>query len=106
MTGHWLSALGVSLAVTLFVELVFALACGRRGAALLLTAAANLVTNPAVVLAVRMGGAPMWVMEALAVLAEALVYRRSGRFPRPFLFSLCANALSFGLGLLIPYIIS
>lgn len=96
-----LVSLGVSLALTLAIELVFALLCRRRGQALILVALANVVTNPVVVLCVRLRVLPVWLMELLAVLAEGLIYRRSRAFIRPYLFSLCANALSFGLGLLL-----
>ena len=94
----WLVTLGLSLGLTLFFELGFALLCGRRGRALRLAALANVLTNPVVVLAVRLWGAPALPMELLAVLAEGLIYQKSRAFARPWLFSLCANALSYGLG--------
>ena len=99
-----LFSLGLSLGLTLLFELGFALAWGVRGRGLLFVALANLLTNPAVVLAAA-AGAPVWLLEVLAVLVEALVYRRSGVTARPLLFSLCANALSFGLGLVLQLVL-
>lgn len=101
----WLFALGVSLGLTLALELIFALLCRKRGRALLLVALGNVLTNPAVVLAVRMWGAPVWLMEALAVLTEGVIYQKSREFSRPYLFSLAANALSFGLGLALRHLL-
>lgn len=104
MTGRWLAVFGLSLGLTLLIELGFALLCRKRGRALLLAALANLLTNPVVVLTVLVWGAPVWLMEALAVLTEGFIYGKSREdFSRPYLFSLCANALSFGLGLLLNH---
>lgn len=110
MTARWLAALGISLALTLAIELCLALLTGKRGRALLFVALANILTNPAVVLAALLRhayglpaeAAAVAVSEALAVLVEGLVYQKSGAgFARPYLFSLAANAVSFGLGLVI-----
>lgn len=104
----WLLSLGVSLALTLVIELGFALIFRRRGRALLYVALANLLTNPAAVLCVRLcavytalpSAAVTAGAEILAVLTEGLVYKTSQEgFSRPWLFSLGANALSYGLGL-------
>ena len=101
---NWLLALGVSLGLTLVLELAFALLCHKRGRALLFTALVNVLTNPVVVLAVRMWAAPVWLMEALAVLTEGFLYDKSREFSHPYLFSLAANALSFGLGLALGHL--
>ena len=103
MTGYWLLTFGVSLGLTLLVELSFALLCGKSGNTLLLAALVNLLTNPIVVLAVRVWCAPVWVMELFAVCAEGFIYQKSRDFARPYLFSLSANTLSFGLGLLLRF---
>ncbi len=104
----WLASLGVSLALTLVLELLFVLLWGLRGRDLLLCALVNLLTNPPVVLCALLwrhyGPAPLWLpvplLEAGAVLLEGFFYRRNGeRVRRPFLLSLCANAFSYGLGL-------
>ena len=113
MSG-WLAALGVSLGLTLLLEGLFALVWGLRGRDLILCALVNLLTNPPLVFLVlcwrHFGPAPAWlpvpVLEALAVWIEGTIYRRDGeRIRRPLLFSLCANAFSYGLGLLFSALI-
>jgi len=110
----WFSALGVSLALTLAVELGFALVCRHRGKTLLLVALVNVLTNPLVVQAALLWrffalpgyAAAVAVLELLAVWAEGALYRKSRLgFARPYVFSLAANALSFGLGLLLRFIL-
>ena len=107
-------SLGVSLALTLAVELLFALLCRHRGKQLLLVALANVLTNPPVVQAAllwrfySLPGYPaaVAVLELLAVLIEGLIYAKSRPgFAHPCMFSLTANALSFGLGLLLRLIL-
>ena len=97
-------ALLLSLALTEAVECAFALSLGKRDKALLLCALVNVITNPPVVLLSRLlGGGWLLVagLELFTVAVEGLLYRYSGLFKRSFLFSLCANALSFFLGLLV-----
>ena len=110
----WLTSLGISLGLTLLIETGFALACGKRGRDLALVALANVLTNPVVVLTALLcraytalpPAAYIAPMEALATLTEALVYRNAARdIRRPLLFSLCANALSYGLGLALGRIL-
>ena len=111
--NSWFLALGVSLALTLAVELGFALLCRHRGRTLLLVALVNVFTNPLVVQAALLwryyalpGYAAVALLELLAVWVEGLVYQKSRlSFARPYIFSLAANALSFGLGLLLRIII-
>ncbi len=115
MTRAWSVSLAVSLGLTLAVELAFALLCRKRGRALLLTALANILTNPVVVLAALLWryfvlpgyGLAVAALEIAAVAAEGLVYHKKCResFPRPYLFSLAANALSFSLGALLRLIL-
>lgn len=109
MSG-WLLALGVSLGLTLLFEGLFALLWGLRGRDLTLCMLVNLLTNPPLVFLVlcwrQFGPGPGWLpvplLEAAAVLAEGHIYRRDGEhIRRPLLFSLCANALSYSLGLLV-----
>lgn len=101
-----LKTLAVSLALTLALEGVFALIWGvksRRDWFLLL--AVNAVTNPIVVGLYHYGGGgvPLTAaLEASAVLAEWLVYRKWGQSTHPaFLFSLCANCFSYFCGLIL-----
>ena len=111
MIGACLRALGLSLLLTLGIELAFALLTGKRGRALAVTALVNVVTNPPVVLTVllwRYYGLPalpaaIALLEALAILAEGAVYRRA--FSHPWRFSLGANLLSFGLGALLNLVL-
>ena len=109
----WFAALGLSLALTLIIELGFALLCRRRGRALALVALVNVFTNPLVVEAALLWryyalpgyAAAVAVLELLAVWVEGLFYRKSRLgFSRPYVFSMAANALSFGLGLLLRLI--
>ncbi len=109
----WLAALGLSLGLTLAFELGFALLWGLRGRDLVLCALVNLLTNPPVVFCALLwryyGPGPAWLpvplLEALAVLTEGRFYRRDGEsIRRPFLFSLCANAVSYALGLVVNLI--
>ena len=109
----WVVSLGASLGLTLVFELAFALLWGLRGRDLLLCALVNLLTNSIVVFCTlcwrHYGPDPAWLpvpfLELLAVLTEGHFYRRDGqRVRRPFLFSLCANAFSYGLGLLLSFL--
>jgi len=100
-------ALLLSLVLTLAIEGVFAVLMKKRGWDLLLCMLVNVVTNPvAVLLSVLLPG-PLTVAlcEGGAVAAEGTLYRFCGEtYRRPFLFSLCANAISFGTGLLLQAI--
>lgn len=107
---EWLLALGISLGSTLVLELFFAWLWGLRRQDLVLCILVNLLTNPPVVLFSRLWrlyvNLPLWwfalFLELAAVFLEGLWYRQDGRhIAHPYLFSLCANAFSFGLGLLI-----
>ena len=105
-----LTALATSLALTLVLEGLYGLIWrlkDRRDWLLLLLV--NVVTNPIVVSLYRLVG-QSWpfvaALEAAAVLAEWLAYRKWGRETRPaFLFALCANVFSYFSGLLINYFI-
>ncbi len=110
----WIFSLGVSLALTLVLELLFALLWGLRGRDLILCILVNVLTNPPVVLCALLwrtyGPGPGWLpvplLEGGAVLVEGFFYRRNGeRVRRPFLFSLCANAFSYALGLVFNALI-
>ena len=110
----WFAALGVSLALTLAVELGFARLCRHRGRTLLLVALVNVLTNPLVVQAALLWryfvlpgyAAAVAALELLAVWGEGFLYQKSRLgFARPYVFSLAANALSFGLGLLLRLIL-
>ncbi len=109
-----LTALGLSLLLTLLFEGLFALAWGLRGrrewAVLVLV---NLLTNPAVVLLYHLstglwGLNPVWVtalLECVAIAAEWQYYKRcSEQLKHPFLFALLVNLFSYGVGYIIQRI--
>ena len=106
----WLAALGISLGLTLLFEGAFALVWGLRGRDLMLCVLVNLLTNPPLVFLVLswryfgpgLAWLPVPILEALAVWVEGYFYRRDGEQVRcPYLFSLCANAFSYTMGLVI-----
>lgn len=114
MTGPLLT-LGISLGLTLLLESLFFLMAGKRDRRdYLLLVLVNVLTNPPVVLVHSLIALyTSWslvpvklVLEVLAVLVEALCYQRHGEtYRRPLLFSLGANAFSFGCGLLLQLIL-
>ena len=110
-----LSSLAASLLLTLVLETGFFLLVGKRAKKdLLLVVLVNVLTNPVVVLSYWLVAAytdlnptiAIISLELLAVLAEGHYYGRYGRgFKRPYLFSVGANAFSFGAGMLIQFLI-
>ena len=100
-----LTALLVSLLLTLLLECAFALVAGARTPRrLLLVALVNVLTNPPVVMLCTLFPSPLLTaaMELAAVLTEGLIYRaRADWLRRPFLFSLAVNAFSYLTGLLL-----
>ena len=112
MSG-WFLSLGLSLGLTLLFELPFAFLWGLRKGDITLCILVNVLTNPIVVLCTLLYRAyvpfPDWpvvaVLELAAVVTEGLLYRDLGEHIRkPILLSVCANALSYSLGLLINHI--
>ena len=102
-------ALGVSLALTLILELIFALFWRVKKGDLPLVALANVLTNPVVVLCHRAarfffpGILPFLVpvLELGAVSVEGYLFSTRSEIRHPWLFSLCANLFSFLCGLLL-----
>ena len=112
MSG-WILSLGASLGLTLAFELPFAALWGLRRRDLGLCALVNALTNPFVVVCTLLWRhyvplpefLPVAALELAAVVTEGLIYRELGEdIQKPFRFSLCANALSYGLGLLVNLI--
>ena len=124
--GAWVVAsMGVSLTGTRILELVFAGAWKlRERRELMRVAAANLMTNPAVVAFYYLaavwlfpGGAKngaenicLWAVEGILELAaisvEALSYRKYSRgIRRPWLFSISANLFSYWAGAFLQKLI-
>jgi len=106
-----LVSLALSLALTIILESGFFLLTGKRNKKdLLLVALVNVMTNPAVVLLYWLVAAysdfnwiiTIAVLEVLAVLTEGYIYKKHGQeFKRPYGFSLFANMVSYGTGLLV-----
>lgn len=115
MADRLLISLIISLGMTLVLEAIFAAITGVRSKKeYLLVCAVNIVTNPPVVLTywflsnfTSFPALPAKiVLEAAAVLTEAWYYRRYSQFRRPFLFSLLANAFSFGVGAILNILLT
>jgi hypothetical protein len=102
-------ALALSLGLTLLLEAGFFLLTGKRdGKDLLLLVVVNVLTNPAVVLTYWL--APHQLMkiplELSVVFTEGFLYKKYGRgYKRPYLFSIAANAFSFGTGVVLQRIL-
>ena len=102
-------SLGVSLALTLVLELGFALFWRVKKGDLPLVALSNVLTNPVVVLcsaAARVyvpGILPFLVpvLELGAISAEGYLFSTHSQIRCPWFFSLCANLFSFLCGLLL-----
>jgi hypothetical protein len=95
-----LISLGVSLSLTLVIELVYALVWGVRGRDIWLVVLMNIMTNPTVVtIHFLFPTFPILILEAAVVGAEGLCAR--GRIRQPWLYALLVNTLSFSVGLLL-----
>lgn len=115
MIDYLIRMFGISLALTLAIELAAAYLLGvRTGKGIRLVALANLLTNPPAVLCnwlcrLYLPGyhplAVQLVIETAVVVTEAFVYCRfvadeQWRIKRPVLLSLAANGCSWLLGVL------
>lgn len=94
-----LRTFGISLALTLAIELPVAHFWGLRKRELGTVLLANLMTNPLAV-AVHLAGVPQLPIELGVVLAEGWAYRLHFE-KKPILLALVSNALSWGIGLVI-----
>ena len=114
--NNLLTALGLSLGLTLFFEvgfffIFFSAPWNKKD--ILLVILVNTLTNPAVVLIYRMLyfntniNTVMIVLplEAFAIFTEGFIYKKKSYcIKRPFLFSLMANTFSYIMGLMIQRI--
>ena len=115
MISALLTALGISLALTLVLEAGLFLLVGKRNKKdFLLLLLVNVLTNPTVVLTYWLAALyTEWSMviviiplEVFAVLTEGHCYKKYGcDFKRPYIFSIAANIFSYGTGLLIQLFI-
>ena len=119
MINDILISLVISLVLTLVFEMSFFFivrAVTRKfdKKDLLLIMMANVITNPVVVLSYWLvtlytnwnGVIVIAALEIVAVLVEGHIYDKYGRtFKHPYIFSITANAFSFGVGMLIQIII-
>lgn len=100
----------ISLVLTLFIELAFALLWGIRRKDLLLVALVNVLTNPLVVLVHSLLLPCGFLVHTLlpelwAVGTEAAIYcRKRTHIPRPVLFGILANIFSYSAGVLLQLI--
>ena len=111
MISALITALGVSLALTLALETGLFLLAGKRNKKdFLLLLLVNILTNPTVVLIYWLVAIytewntviVIMPLEVFAVLTEGHCYKKYGcDFERPYLFSIAANIFSYGTGLLI-----
>ena len=99
----------ISLFLTLVIELVVACLFRVKGKDLLLIVLVNVLTNPAAVLLSAFAGNKrivQLVIEAVVILIEGWYYKKySNAIGRGYVFSLMANGISYGIGIILPYII-
>lgn len=106
MTEYLLEMFGVSLGMTLLIELPVGFAMGMRGwKYVLLMLLVNVLTNPAAVF-VCWHGVPQFPVETIVVAVEACVYYwfstdDAWKIGHPVLLSVAANAVSWIGGILI-----
>ena len=100
-----LISLGISLSLTLLIEMGVAVAFKKRGYSLGVVAAVNLLTNPPLVLAAHLLSlSPLliWIGEGAVFWIEGGIYAFFKEdFKKPFLFSLLCNGLSCLAGILL-----
>ena len=116
MAGYFLEMFGVSLGLTIILELVILVALKEYSKEKVrVLVLANVLTNPPVVLLSWLTGqyfpeihkiAVQIPLELLVVWTEASIYRsfaeKDGRrFKRPVLLAVTANAVSWGTGVLL-----
>ena len=107
----------ISLVLTIIIELSIMLIIGIRGKDnIKVIICANICTNPVVVyianIVSMLNNANLYItivliLEVLVVIVEFIIYKKYLKFDKisPFVISLLCNAISFGTGLVITYII-
>ncbi len=114
MVHDLIVSLAASLFLTLVLEGFFAFITGvRKRMDYLLLLLVNILTNPAVVLCYFLSRliipfTGLWlqlILELCAIIAEGSYYKKYAvSIKRPFLFSVSANGFSYGIGLLIHFL--
>ena len=115
MTKALLVSLVASLLLTLLLESGFYFLVGKREKKdYLLLLLVNIITNPVVVLSYWLLALyTTWnlnlvivPLELCAVVVEGIYYKKYSReLNRPYLFSLCANSFSYGVGALLQILL-
>ena len=115
MRGGLLISMAISLPLTIVFEGLFFFIVGKRSKRdLQLLVLVNILTNPAVVFLLWLSVYYFLLnkviitvlLESVAILTEAICYKRYGEtFRRPFFFSVAANAVSYGTGLLLQTVL-
>ena len=109
MRSYLLEMFGISLALTLLLELPVGYCFGYRNRKLLfLVCLVNVLTNPAAVLLHWLGFTQIPI-EIVVVILEAMIYHwfskdKCWTVPQPLLFAVTANGISWGFGILIQWI--
>ena len=109
-----MQSLALSLTLTILMEELFAVILGIRDKKdLILIGLVNVITNPVVVLSYYLFlyytdlnlMIVTIVLEIMAIYVESLYYKRYGKdYRHPIVFSLSANAFSFGVGKILNLI--
>lgn len=105
--AYWTAVFGVSLGLTMLIELPIAFLWGLRDRRhLALVMLVNVLTNPVAVALHTAAGIPQLPIELAVVLAEWAIYGRFSRtegwhVPHPAALALVSNAASWILGLWI-----
>lgn len=102
-------SLAVALGLTLALELPVAAAFGLKKRGLLVCVLVNVLTNPlanvlyaVLTLYAKLPVIPVIIaIEAAVFIVEGFFYKRAAEARLPYLVSLTANAVSFGLGTVI-----
>ena len=112
-----IKSLIVSLVLTLIIELTVSIVIGiRKKEDIIVVICANICTNPVVVFTsnciLLLNNMPIYIiaviiLELIAWTVEFLIFKKYLDFKKvsPLLISILNNSISFGLGLIINYII-
>ncbi len=98
----------IGLFLTLVIELAFAVVWKVSHDDIKLVVLVNIVTNPLVVLLYYIllqngvsGMGCVLVLEFSAIAFEGIVYKLKTNISKPIIFAVLANAISYGMGLLL-----